>query len=289
MTLSRGIQAHDDRVPFDIISVSLTDAPSILEDNSTNCLHYRVTLECEGRQTSVYYGKGIGIRGRLKRRVNHKRASDPSAGDQYDYIWENWQQPYGKKVPIPNDVVPIPPQITEVSDAYKMDCRAIRDNPTFQDFADELGYDTDSIKNRDVYFACQDSYNKMRKLLGSKFWKWLDSPSSDEEVEQEEQQSASDQIEALFNQAVAIGLKHVETIARDILKTHPELTEFTMAMGSYTFTESRPDNAVGIELGGDERDFFKPLFDFMNDWDKYLKLTGSPMRFTADGPVVTEW
>jgi hypothetical protein len=33
----------------------------------------------------------------------------------------------------------------------------------------------------------------------------------------------------------------------------------------------------------------KPLVDFIDEWDEHFKLTGEPMRFTAEGEVVGDF
>lgn len=272
-----GVKASDPLVPFSIYGLQQRTF-DYKEEGATPTHHsYNVTLKCGERTIVVQFTKGTY--GTLK---GYGFSPNRTSEWKIDYNMKRTQHEDAKRSPVP-------PQIDELSDCLRSDCQGIRDNPTFEDFADSFGYDTDSIKSRDTYFACQGVYTKMRKLLGGEFWKWLNSPNSDEEVEQEEEQSVSERLDVLYTQAFVIGVKHVEKLAREILKTHPELSEFTMAMGAYCFSERRPAPATDIQLGGEEREFFKPLFDFMNDWDRVLKLSGSPMRFTAEGPVVTEW
>lgn len=97
----------------------------------------------------------------------------------------------------------------------------------------------------------------------------------------------SNKIQKLVDEARDLALNYVEEQARKILRQHPNLTEFVMAMGSCTFStviNGREDN-----LGLEDRAYFKPLQDFIWEWNDILGILGEPMRFTADGPVIREW
>jgi hypothetical protein len=96
------------------------------------------------------------------------------------------------------------------------------------------------------------------------------------------------QIEQLVEIASQIALAEIERIARKVLRKHKSrLTEFVMAMGSATFTHKD-----GTNVGTNEWESFagmRPLDKLLDEWDETLHLTGTPMRFTADGPKVTDW
>lgn len=90
----------------------------------------------------------------------------------------------------------------------------------------------------------------------------------------------------------------VEKMARKILREHPELNEFVMAMGTYFFTYKDGGNLDPISskmnssynyVYYDTEPFLKPLNDFIGEWDSRLKITGDAMRFTANGIKVTDW
>jgi hypothetical protein len=90
-------------------------------------------------------------------------------------------------------------------------------------------------------------------------------------------------IERLYNEAFNIALSLIEKEARKILKEHSNLEEFVMCMGSWNFWykngEVVPDNIK----------YLKPIQKIFDEWDNYLKLTGTPMRFTANSPIRTDW
>ena len=91
-------------------------------------------------------------------------------------------------------------------------------------------------------------------------------------------------IEKHYEQACTLALSEVERLARQILANHSNLHEFVMGMGGAIFITKDDDN-----LGTEDRAYMKPLNDLLMEWDDYLKLTGEPMRFTVDGPIVREW
>jgi len=94
-------------------------------------------------------------------------------------------------------------------------------------------------------------------------------------------------IQKLVDEARSLAFQYVEEQARKILREHTNLEEFVMAMGSCCFSTTingRHDN-----LGLEDRAYFKPLQDFIWEWDDTLGILGEPMRFTADGPVIREW
>lgn len=93
------------------------------------------------------------------------------------------------------------------------------------------------------------------------------------------------QLRDAFKKISDDALAEVERRARFALRHDPMVVEFIMAMGTAFFV--RKD-------GGDEdvdtkRPRLRPTFDFILMWDRRLSLTGSPMRFTADGPTVRKW
>jgi hypothetical protein len=90
----------------------------------------------------------------------------------------------------------------------------------------------------------------------------------------------------------------VEKMARQILREHPELNEFVMAMGTYFFTYKEGGNLDPISskmnssynyVYYDTEPFLKPLNDFIGEWDSRLKITGDAMRFTAKSEKITDW
>ena len=100
-------------------------------------------------------------------------------------------------------------------------------------------------------------------------------------------------------QAAAEARGEIERLARAILRKKAQLHEFVMAMGTWFFTnhagkvvehEVEHYNPVSTSpYSHTPRRWVAPLWEFIQEWDEDLHLTGDPMRFTAEGPVITEW
>lgn len=92
-----------------------------------------------------------------------------------------------------------------------------------------------------------------------------------------------DLVNQLYEKAVEEALRQVEAEARRILRRNQSMHEFVMAMGTFFFVTKKGDHCR------DDDPRFDELSDFIGKWDNYLKLTGTPMRFTAYGPTITDW
>lgn len=66
--------------------------------------------------------------------------------------------------------VPTPPDLYSVITSLKAD--AVR-GESFTEWAEGLGYDTDSIKAREMYFACQNSETESERFFGEDWIKIL--------------------------------------------------------------------------------------------------------------------
>lgn len=89
-----------------------------------------------------------------------------------------------------------------------------------------------------------------------------------------------------YNTACSVALHELERRARQAMNKDPRLLKFVNAMGaSFLVTE----DYVSVEDNFDEYPAAKPTMDLIYEWDQYLKLSGVPMRFTADGPVERDW
>lgn len=90
-------------------------------------------------------------------------------------------------------------------------------------------------------------------------------------------------VRRLYREAERLSLKLVEGKARRVLRKNPHLKEFVMAMGTWLFVHR--DGGVVVDTPYCARGLAK----LINELDDTYHLTGHPMRFTADGPVVTDW
>ena len=83
--------------------------------------------------------------------------------------------------------------------------------------------------------------------------------------------------------ATDLALCEIEARVRRVLKRSPKLS-FCMAMGSAVFYWE------GDPMDEEARAYFKPVFAWIGKYDRYLKLTGSPLRIDAwDAPLKTDW
>lgn len=92
------------------------------------------------------------------------------------------------------------------------------------------------------------------------------------------------EIQKHLDAAYAVAVKEYERMAREIMRKHPNLVEFMNGMGRVFFVDKNGDM-----IHTNDRSYLSPIDDFLCEWDEQLHLTGDPMRFTADGPVVRDW
>jgi hypothetical protein len=102
------------------------------------------------------------------------------------------------------------------------------------------------------------------------------------------------EIQKHFDIANDLAVKEVERLARQVLKNNPkELLNFTMCMGSYFFSDTK-DEIIHTVVGDNEKFMeglkgYNELVNFIMKWDEYFGLTGTPMTFTAEGEMITDW
>lgn len=92
-----------------------------------------------------------------------------------------------------------------------------------------------------------------------------------------------------YDKASEAASAFVEQEARAILCKHRNLHEFVMGMGIWSFTTKNGDSHLPGFHTTPRYITNSRLAKFIFEWDSYLKITGEPMRFTADGPTVREW
>jgi hypothetical protein len=96
--------------------------------------------------------------------------------------------------------------------------------------------------------------------------------------------SISKQIDRLLDQAEELALAEVERRARQVMQKHPTAASFCMVMGSATFYDKHGEP---IE---EDRTFVRPFYDFVDEFNRFLYLTGNPMNIKGhDGPLITDW
>lgn len=92
-------------------------------------------------------------------------------------------------------------------------------------------------------------------------------------------------------------LDEIELIARKVLTENPEYVEFIMAHGTHFITTKEQGlycvslTTSNVFADCDEHDYkkIKEVTDILLKWDETYGLTKESIRFTHDGPVVTNW
>lgn len=88
----------------------------------------------------------------------------------------------------------------------------------------------------------------------------------------------------LVAQAQDLASQHVEEMARTILRRNRKSVEwFCLGMGTAAFYDMQ-----GYPMDDDDPKF-REFYEFVGEWDSTLHITGEPMKFTADGPKITDW
>lgn len=93
---------------------------------------------------------------------------------------------------------------------------------------------------------------------------------------------SNEQLNVLFNIAHDIAIRAIEKEARRLMNEDKNLVEFIMAMGSWDFIGK---NGKHVDH---KAEHIKPLDRFIRDND-YLGLMGTPMRFTKNSGITTNW
>jgi len=89
------------------------------------------------------------------------------------------------------------------------------------------------------------------------------------------------EIDNLIEQADTIALNEIERISRTDLSSKSKTHSFMMAMGTYFFIDKRGDIMHNYKN--------KELDNFIVKYDSILRLTGTPMTFTAKSKITTDW
>jgi hypothetical protein len=91
----------------------------------------------------------------------------------------------------------------------------------------------------------------------------------------------------LYDQTVNEALREIERLARQAFKKDKRLVGCVVAMGSFMF-KTRGGEIID-DSDEDEYPATQPFFEFMDEWDDYLKLSGAGRWFKSDGTTLTDW
>ena len=92
------------------------------------------------------------------------------------------------------------------------------------------------------------------------------------------------QIETKYTEARNLALAEVKRLVFEVFKKNRSYTQFYLAMGTCFFSSKGRTNHNAWELQDDE--ITKPLFDFIFNWDRVLKLQGEGVYWKRTGEEV---
>jgi hypothetical protein len=138
-----------DTKQFDIeaLPVAIAYAGETERDNNWKCDEWRVTFENKAGKWTTRYFTGLGLREKLK---GAKAMRAP--GNWFDSKTRQWYADRPKK-----------PLIAAVLYSLFMDARAAESN--FNDWCDEYGFSSDSIKALNMYKECLETAAMLRRYF----------------------------------------------------------------------------------------------------------------------------
>lgn len=140
------------------VSRSQTDNASATKLHEMQ-IHWRVRVYREGRKCDISSSYSMGI-GHLPKSIQ-----PPTRGasvDQYDNTVKILET--GRYRPGLRTTPLAPPSIVDALYSLVSDAEAIN-FPSFEEWASELGFETDSRKAESIYRACLDTGLKLRRML----------------------------------------------------------------------------------------------------------------------------
>lgn len=146
-TCTYGAKPEDRRAIFDASRRTLReDSPNIADDPAM--FRWRVTLRLGGREHSTDFFTGLG----------HSEPGAPGYGQRVTaYALDQWAKASR----------PTPPTAREVLYCLVSDALGWENARTFEDFATEYDYSTDSRRAERIYNACGETYKALLHFLPS--------------------------------------------------------------------------------------------------------------------------
>lgn len=142
------------------------------EDWHKGATHWHVTLRSDTGQMTVQYSMGSAHR----RFVTKPRFgsgwtpganSDPARGARVP-------QGYGRTVHeahlLAECTEPIPPTLRDVLSCLRSDAQTVEHGQTFEEWCEDLGYDTDSRRAHRSYGECIQSRHRLMSMIGIGRW-----------------------------------------------------------------------------------------------------------------------
>lgn len=159
---------HDflEKYPVAITLVEVPENPQ-MGDSKDKMINYYVTLEREGRMMSLYFSTGLGWVEKLTT-AKGKGWNNAIGNAHYDKKHKRFLVTEHRNTFEPDSLFPRyrirKPSAADILDCLSSDACGIEQS--FEDWASDLGYDTDSRKAFDTYQTCQRQAKELRSLLG---------------------------------------------------------------------------------------------------------------------------
>lgn len=154
------------------------EGDTIMDDEwNKTAYHFLVTLKTARRSMSFYYSKG-------EAHATYQPKGWPQPHPPITWcgvkIKKGDHKPMGFRKPSQWELgeigphwVPIPPDMFEVLESVAMDCLSVQNNPLWEEYASEFGYDVDSRKAHKSFKAGKRQADKVRSMLGDVWYNAL--------------------------------------------------------------------------------------------------------------------
>lgn len=146
------------------VTIELTEVPEnpSMEKSKDEMINYYVTLAFEGRMMSLYFSTGLGWvetrTGQSAQGVTYRKRDKTFLVRSGNTLYDGNDGRMFGKYRIRK------PKVEDVLNCLASDASGI--DQSFEDWASELGYDTDSRKAEQIYQTCQKQARELRQLLG---------------------------------------------------------------------------------------------------------------------------
>jgi hypothetical protein len=133
-----------------------------MEDDTGRMSHYACTIRNGKAKMVVYFSKGEG----------HRRWKKTARGPEVK-PGQRAPMQFTKTLWFEENTEPEPPTLGEVLDCLASDAASVDNARSFEDWASDFGYDTDSRKAKRTYKTCEKQAAKLKALLGDEAYEQL--------------------------------------------------------------------------------------------------------------------
>jgi hypothetical protein len=154
-----------DETGVTMTATQVPENPNMSDGMPKGTVHFHVALECEGRAMTTYYSVGPGIvehamKGlKAMHRTKYGVPAKPWPHSLLKSVdWQNAVQKFSKDYK---------PELLDVLQCLHLDFVGVHGAISFEDWAESLGYDTDSRKAESIYNTVLAQSNQFAHTVGS--------------------------------------------------------------------------------------------------------------------------